>query len=333
MSTVTYLEAIVIGALQGVSELFPVSSLGHSVLLPALIGGRWAADLNVTARHSPYLAVLVAMHVATALGMMVYFRSDWVRLIGALGRSLRTRAINTPDQRLCWLLVVATIPVGIAGLALAAPLQTVLGKPVPSAIFLAVNGLVLYAVERAQRRPTRTGEEPAGGSVAPAGQPARATEAVDEAHTVDFSAQETMVMTEMAAERAADRRLARLSVREAVVIGAAQSFALLPGISRSGITIVAGLQRGLRHGDAARFAFLLATPVILAAGVLKIPELFSAANRAVLGPALAGSLLAGIAAYLSVRFLTSYFESRTLKPFALYCVLVGLGSLAVFVVR
>jgi undecaprenyl-diphosphatase len=326
MSTVTYLEAIVIGALQGVSELFPVSSLGHSVLLPALIGGRWATDLDVTAKHSPYLAVLVAMHVATALGMMTYFRKDWVRIIGALLTSARQRKIENSDQRLAWLLVVATIPVGTAGLALAGFLQTVLGKPIPSAIFLALNGVVLYAVELKQRAP----KAPSGAKGGPR-QPSVNTDAA--APTIDLSAQETMILTEVDPGRAADRRLARLSVREATLIGAAQSLALLPGISRSGVTIAAGLYRGLRHDLAARFAFLLATPVILAAGVLKVPELFSVANRPVLGPAMVGSLLAGVAAYFSTRFLTSYFESRTLKPFAVYCAVVGVGSLIIFAVR
>jgi undecaprenyl-diphosphatase len=312
VSTVTYVEAIVIGALQGVSELFPVSSLGHSVLLPALVGGRWATDLNITAVGSPYLAVLVAMHVATALGMLVYFRRDWIRLIRGLVSSLWTRRADQPEQRLALLLVLATIPVGLVGLALASLVQTVLGKPIPSAIFLAFNGVVLYAVERTQRHSTIP---------APSEQ------------TVDFASQPTMVMAAVDPEMAADRKLARLTVRTSVLIGASQSLALLPGISRSGITIATGLARGLRHDLAARFAFLLSSPVILAAGLLKVPELFEPANRPVLGPALAGSLVAGIAAYFSTRFLTAYFESRTLKPFALYCAVVGLASLAVFVLR
>jgi undecaprenyl-diphosphatase len=299
-----------------------VSSLGHSVLLPALIGGRWATDLDVTAKHSPYLAVLVAMHVATALGMMVYFRKDWVRIIGALLRSLRTRRVEGPEQRLAWLLVLATIPVGIAGLLLAGFLQTVLGKPVPSAVFLMLNGAVLWLVERRQRADRAAPPRPRTADPADADAP-----------TLDMSAQETMVIAELDPDREADRRLAGLSVREAMLIGGAQSLALLPGISRSGITIVAGLFRGLRHDLAARFAFLLATPVILAAGVLKMPELLEPANRAVLGPALVGSLLAGVAAYLSTRFLTSYFESRTLTPFAVYCAVVGAGSLAVLALR
>jgi undecaprenyl-diphosphatase len=323
MSTISYLEAIVIGALQGVSELFPVSSLGHSVLFPALVGGRWATDLSVVGTDSPYLAVLVAMHVATALALVVFFWSDWVRLVGALFGSIRRRSIRTPDERLVWLLVLATIPVGLAGLVLEHALRSTLGKPTPAGIFLALNGLVLYAAERMRR----------GGAAGPA-VAADVDADVDPGaptQVIDMSGQDTVVLSgladTLAAGSDADRRLARLSAREAVLIGATQILALLPGISRSGITIVGGLCRGLRHDDAARFAFLLSTPVILAAGVLKVPSLFTPQYHSVLGPALAGSLVAGGCAYLSVRFLTSYFETRTLKPFAIYCLAAGLGSL------
>jgi undecaprenyl-diphosphatase len=313
MSTINYLEAIVIGALQGVSELFPVSSLGHSVLFPALVGGRWATDLSMTGADSSYLAVLVAMHVATALALVVFFWTDWVRLIRALLGSVRRRSVRTPDERLVWLLLLATIPVGLAGLALEHALRSALGRPVPAAIFLALNGVVLYAAER-MRRPV----SPAGGPMAV--DPAAPTEVIAR---VDPAAPTQVI--DLADP--ADRRLAALSVREAVLIGATQILALLPGISRSGITIVGGLSRGLRHDDAARFAFLLSTPVILAAGVLKVPSLFAPRYHSVLGPALVGSLVAGVCAYVSVRFLTSYFETRTLKPFAVYCLVVGLGSL------
>lgn len=314
MSAVTYFEAIVVGALQGVSELFPVSSLGHSILLPAWIGGSWANDLSM-GKDSPYLAVLVAMHVATAIALVVFFRRDWVRILRGLWTSIRDREVSNSDQRLGWLLVLATIPVGIAGLLLESALRNFLGKPVPTAIFLALNGAVLLAVERfgKARRPA----------------PARVPVAAET--TIDFSAEETMPMRAVTLEEASDRRLAKLGVGEAVLIGAAQILALLPGISRSGITMVAGLRRGLDHEDAARFAFLLATPVILAAGVLKMPSLLTAENRPSLGPALAGSIVAGIAAYLAIRFLTSYFETRTLNPFAIYCVIAGVGSLIYFV--
>ena len=332
MSSINYFEAIVIGALQGVSELFPVSSLGHSVLFPALVGGRWAADLSMTGTDSPYLAVLVLMHVATALALVVFFWSDWVRLVGALLGSLRRCRVRTPDERLAWLLVLATIPVGLAGLVLEHALRTALGRPVPAALFLAMNGVVLYAAER-MRRPRPVA--PAGGAVEPppgdqldGGAPTQVIERVDPAaptQVINLSGAADTASSSRA--DSADRRLAALSVREAVLIGATQILALLPGISRSGITIVGGLARGLRHDDAARFAFLLSTPVILAAGVLKVPSLFAPEYHAVLGPALVGSLVAGVCAYVSVRFLTSYFETRTLTPFALYCVVVGLGSL------
>jgi undecaprenyl-diphosphatase len=314
MSAVTYFEAIVVGALQGVSELFPVSSLGHSILVPAWIGGSWANDLSM-GEGSPYLAVLVAMHVATALALILFFWRDWVRIIRGLGTSIRDRRVDEPDQRLAWLLILATIPVGIAGVLLDKVVQNDLGKPIPAAIFLILNGGVLYAAERfSQRKP-----EPAAVAV-------RRPE-----ETVDFSAEETMPMRAVTVEEASDRRLSRLGVGEAVLIGAAQVFALLPGVSRSGSTMVAGLRRGLDHEDAARFAFLLATPAILGAGLLKMPSLFKPENHASLGPAVAGSVVAFVAAYLSIRFLVSYFETRTLTPFAIYCVIAGVGSLIYFV--
>lgn len=319
MSGVTYIEAIVVGALQGVSELFPVSSLGHSILLPAWIGGQWQADLSIT-KDSPYLAVLVAMHVATALALVLFFRRDWVRLIGGLWTSIRYREVRSPEQRLAWLLILATIPVGIAGLLLESVLRDYLGKPIPSAIFLALNGGVLYAAEKFSKPKVV--------------EPVRVSRNEE---TIDFSAETTMIMNAIPAEplsedEQTDQRLARLGVGEAMLVGAAQILALLPGISRSGITMVAGLRRGLSHEDTARFAFLLATPVILAAGVLKMPSLFQPENRSSLGPALVGSLVAGVAAYIAVRFLTNYFESRTLTPFAIYCAVAGIGSLVFFAV-
>ncbi|NIH82307.1 undecaprenyl-diphosphatase [Amycolatopsis viridis] len=292
-----------------------MSSLGHSILIPAWVGGSWARDLSM-GKDSPYLAVLVAMHVATALALVVFYRRDWVRIVRGLWTSVRDREVVDADQRLAWLLVLATIPVGIAGLLLESALRDFLGKPVPTAIFLALNGVVLLAVERfarAGRRPVPAAPVPEASEI-----------------TRDFSAETTMPLRIVRAEVAADRRLARLGVGEAVLIGAAQILALFPGISRSGITMVAGLRRGLSHEDAARFAFLLATPVILAAGVLKMPSLFTAENHASLGPALVGSLVAGVAAYLALRFLTRYFETRTLTPFAIYCVVAGIGSLVYF---
>jgi undecaprenyl-diphosphatase len=308
MSAVTYVEAIVVGALQGVSELFPVSSLGHSILFPAWLGGQWKADLSV-GDNSPYLAVLVAMHVATALALVLFFRKDWIRIIVGLWTSIRQREVRTPDQRLAWLLVLATIPVGIAGLLLEQALRDFLGKPVPVAIFLTLNGGVLYAAERFGRT-----KKPAEAS----------------ADTIDFSAEETMIMRPISVEEITDQRLAKLSVKDAVLIGSAQVLALLPGISRSGSTMVAGMQKGLDRETSARFAFLLATPVIMAAGVLKLPSLFQPEYRASLGPAFVGSLVAGVASYISLKFLVRYFETRTLTPFAIYCVIAGISSLVFF---
>ena len=321
MSALTYPEMIVVGLLQGVSELFPVSSLGHSVLVPALIGGSWARDLNMSAPGSPYLDTLVAMHVATAAALVIFFWRDWVRIIGALITSLRTRRISNPDQRLAWLLVVATIPVGIAGLALDKVMREYLGKPVPAAMFLALNGVVLFTVERLHRR-----QRPAADGPGAASRYGNAEDATVVLPAVPAGAATTPVT----ADQASDARLSRLGWWEAVAVGACQILALLPGISRSGITIAGGLLRGLRHDDAARFAFLLATPVIAAAGLLKVPELARPEMHSAIGPAIAGSLVAGVGAYFSVRFLVRYFQTRTLTPFAIYCVVAGLGCLAYF---
>jgi undecaprenyl-diphosphatase len=295
-----------------VTELFPVSSLGHSVLLPAVIGGSWKRDLSVQAAESPYLAFIVGLHVATALALIAFFWRDWVRIVGGLLTSVRDRRVETPDQRLGWLLVLATIPVGLTGLLLEHTFRTVLSKPVPTALFLTLNGLVLLLGERLRR----------GASVSaatPVSPPSRAGGrlAVDEPTT----------------RTDPDATLARLPVGRSVLIGCAQIAALAPGISRSGVTMTAGLLRGLSHEDAARFSFLLATPVILAAGVLKLPDLFGPLGDGIHGQVLVGSLLSGIAAYLSVRFLTRYFESRSLRPFGIYCIVAGLASLVWVVAR
>jgi undecaprenyl-diphosphatase len=294
----SYVEALLVGAAQGVTELFPVSSLGHSILVPALLGGQWARDLDVSAPKSPYLAFLVGLHVATAAALLVFFWRDWLRVLDGFVSSARHRRIQTANERLAWLLVSATIPVGLAGLFLEKLFRTTLGKPIPAAAFLLINGIVLYAAEVLRRR---------------AADPVVA----DDAHTGE----------------AVDNRLAELPFGRGVLIGSAQILALLPGISRSGITIVAGLWRGLSHEDAARFSFLLATPVILAAGVYKIPELFGPLGAGIGGQVLAGSVASFVCAYLAVRYLTRYFETRTLTPFAIYCALFGAGSLAWLTLR
>jgi undecaprenyl-diphosphatase len=305
----TYPEAVVVGLTQGVTELFPVSSLGHSVLLPALLGGRWARDLSVSAPESPYLAFIVGLHVATAAALLVYFRADWARIIRGFLTSVSDRSVSTSDQRLAWLIVVATIPVGITGLALEHTFRTVLGKPVPAAIFLIANGFILYAGERLRRT------------------------APDYAYAASEVDGATLAMRQSEGDSDADGQLAAVGVRTALVVGSAQALALLPGVSRSGVSMVAGLVRGLDHEDAARFAFLLATPVILAAGVLKLPDLAGPLGAGIRGQVLVGSVASGLAAYAAVRWLTRWFTTRTLTPFAVYCVLAGAASLAILAAR
>jgi undecaprenyl-diphosphatase len=316
---ISYLQAVVIGLLQGVTELFPVSSLGHSVLVPAFIGGRWETlvtqSATSTSESSPYLAIIVALHVATALALIVFFRSDWVRIIRGFGRTLRPtiaarRLVTTDaDERLAWLLVIATIPVGITGLALEHTFRTLFAKPLAAAIFLTINGLILLAGEALRRRAPTDADGADGADDTPSAlAPQPATSATTPAIDVN---------------PAPPRRLATLHYGEAALIGFFQTFALLAGISRSGIAMVGGLARGLSHGDAARFSFLLATPVILAAGVLKLPSLAGPAGAHIHGQVLVGAAVAGLASYASVRWLTRYFRTRTLIPFAIYCLIAG----------
>lgn len=287
---ISYFQAIMIGLFQGVTELVPISSLGHSVLLPDLFGWHNLVKAQ-SADESFYLAFLVALHVATALALLVHFRATWVRIIRGFFTSARKRRVDTPDERLAWLLIVGTIPVGITGLALEHFLRTVFAKPAAAASFLIVNGVILLVGERLRRR--------------------------------------ALVTTVPVAEiEPAGRQLDTLELREAGVIGIAQTLALFAGISRSGITMVGGLLRGLNHEDAARFSFLLATPVIFAAGLYKIPDLAGPLGDGVRGQALAGGVAAFAAAYVALRFLERYFERRTLTPFAVYCFAFGAFSLA-----
>jgi undecaprenyl-diphosphatase len=351
VSQLSYVEAIVVGAFQGFSELFPISSLGHSVLVPALVGGRWARDLNVSAPESPYLAFIVGLHVATAAALLVFFWRDWLLIIGGFFSSIRRREITEPYQRLAWLIVIATIPVGITGLLLEHTFRTTLGRPIPAAAFLIVNGVILAAGERLRRHDLAPA--PAGSGETSTGHPDR-PDAVGALTMGDIARTRAArggavrggavrggrdgrdgdaAGLEVEAGAASDRRLAGLSVVAAVVIGSAQILALLPGISRSGATMVTGLVRGLSHEDAARFSFLLATPVIFAAGVLKIPDLFGPQGNGIHGQVLAGSVASFITAYLSVKFLTRYFRTRTLTPFAIYSLLLGLVSLAWLTLR
>jgi len=273
----TFTQALVLALLQGVSELFPVSSLGHTILVPALL--QWH---NVDRSAPSFLAFVVVLHLGTALALVLFYRREWAAIVRALLHSVvRGRLGDDREERIGWRLVVATIPVGIAGIVLEAPVRRLFGSAGPAAFFLLVNGLVMFAGEALRRRQqARTGR--------------------------------------------ADRPIEALSYPASLAIGVAQSFALLPGISRSGISMVAGLLFDLDHEQAARFSFLLATPVILAAALLEMPKLFAPQAQVVLVQAVAGGIAAGVAAYLSVAFLTRYFKSNDLRPFGWYCVVVGI---------
>jgi undecaprenyl pyrophosphate phosphatase UppP len=507
----TYLQAVVTGLVQGVTELFPVSSLGHNVLLPALIGGSWAKTLNVSATGSPYLAFIVGLHVATAVAMIAFFWRDWVRIVRGFCSSIGQRRIATPDQRLAWMIILGTIPVGIVGVVLQKEVTKVLAKPELAAAFLAINGVILLVSERMRRtreargagptdvaaagprpafdgpaggpgygpaggpgygpaagppqgyqqqprqqqwqgppdprygrddwqqpqnrsgngnggprsggdgqggqygqygrdqygrgqdqygrdqhgqgqdqygrdqygRDQRGGQQPQqpqqpsggagherrpeygqeqwGGQQAPGADP-RARQGGDPRGGWDprdprdrrdqraprgarqqsggrhggpagrARAAASDAGTDPAV--AADRRLSTITLGRAVTIGAAQILALCPGISRDGIVTVAGMGRGLRREDAVRFSFLLSAPVILAAGALKVHDLTGPASKGMHGPIIVGSLIAGIGAYVSIRFLTRYFsEDKSLNPFGFYCIIAGLGSLAYLVLK
>jgi undecaprenyl-diphosphatase len=281
LALVSYGQAVLLGLLQGFSELFPISSLGHSVILPRLLG--WDIHQN----DDFFVTFLVATHLATALVLLGFFWRDWVRILRGLGRSLRNREIGADsDARLGWLLVVGTVPAGLLGLLLEHALRDLFASGRSAAFFLIANGVMLYGAERLRRR-------------APVAQ------------TADGS----------------DERIARqVSWRGALAIGAAQAVALVPGFSRSGATMAGGLAAGLSNEDAARFAFLLATPIIGAAAILKLPDLFGASGDGVRGPALVGAVCSAATAYLAVRFLMRYFETNRLTPFAAYCVAAGVAA-------
>jgi undecaprenyl-diphosphatase len=354
MPHLTYLEAAVVGLIQGVTELFPVSSLGHNVLLPALIGGSWATDLNVAASESPYLAFIVGLHVATAIALMIYFWRDWIRIIGGFFSSIRDREVKTVDQKMAWMIILATIPVGLVGLAFEHEFRVLFGKPIRAAIFLLINGLILYAGERFRTRKSLAADEEIAAEADTAGRavPGRTASAVTVSSATTFrtaapastsgptvprpaqpgtamhaSGQRAARQLEATRAVQADTRLVQIGSWQGLVIGSAQILALLAGISRDGVTMVAGMFRGLSRQDAARFSFLLATPVILAAGVLKLGDLTGHLGNGIHGQVLVGSILSGVGAYVSVRFLMKYFTTRTLTPFAIYCVVVGLGSI------
>ncbi|PZR66266.1 MAG: undecaprenyl-diphosphatase [Solirubrobacterales bacterium] len=286
---VSTFQAIVLGILQGASELFPISSLGHTVLFPNLFGWHTLVAWQ-SQSESPWLAFVVMLHVGSAIGLLIYFWRDWVDIVRAFFRTLATRRIETPTERLAWLIIAASIPVGLLGIAFEHPVRVALAKPITAAIFLVLNGIMLMGAERLRRRAevralaAREGRNAAGG-----------------------------------------RRLDTLQYREAGVIGVAQATALIPGISRDGVVMAAGLQRGLDNSDAGRLGFLLATPIILAAGLFKLPDLLGHLGDGIRGQAVVAAAVAAVTAVFTVAWLVRYFKSRTLTPFAAYCLLFGVA--------
>jgi len=291
---ITYFQAIILGILQGITELFPISSLGHSVVLAWLFN--WHTILaDQSKAESFFLSFLVILHVATALALLIFYRHTWVRIVKGFFRSVKLRKVDTPDGRLAWLLIYATIPAALTGLIFEHALRTQFAKPISAIILLFVNGCILLVGDRYMKQ-----------------------------HKLKPSAQK---------EDTVDNVSGTLTGKRAVLIGTAQIAALFAGISRSGVTIVSGLYSGLNYEDAARFSFLLATPIILGAGLYKLPDFFSNLDAGVRGQILVGGLAAGISAYIAVRFLDKYFAKKTLRPFALYCIIASVSMLALGLVR
>ena len=279
-------QSLVLGLLQGVTELFPISSLGHTVILPSLF--KWRID-----QYDPaFLTFIVVTHLATALVLLGFFWDDWVKIIAGILRSLQRRSIDVEDTyaRIGWLLVVSSIPVGLLGILFEKSLSALFAVPLYAGIFLAANGILLYATEMLLRRRPKL-----------------------EKHSYE--------------------RVARMTWTDAVKVGLMQCLALLPGFSRTGASLAGSLVVGLSHEDAARYAFLLATPIIFAAAVLKIPELTLSGAPLSLAPFAVGAVASAAGAYVSVRYLTAYFKTRTLIPFAWYCLAAGLFAVAFSLLR
>lgn len=270
------------GLLQGASELFPVSSLGHAVLVPSLL--HWSFKQS----DESFLPFLVLLHLGTATALLVLYRNQWVEIIRGFFTAALAGRMGNDSERLAMLLLVGTIPAAVLGVFLENRIKALFASPYAAAGFLVANGILMLGFELVRRRRERG-----------------ASREEQESH---FAQAE------------------RISFRAAAIVGACQALAFLPGISRSGITIGGGLVAGLRHEEAARFSFLLAAPVILGAGIVEVPQLFS--GRVPLGEYVLGAVLAGIAAYASARFLLRYFRSGRLDPYGVYCIAAGLVSLA-----
>ena len=277
----SYFQSVLTGILQGISELFPISSLGHSVLVPAWIGGSWERFLtNETAGESPYLLMIIALHVASSLTLIWFFRERWILLVRAFFSSFAKRAKReklTTTEELIWKILLATIPVGVLGVLFQDQVGQLFSDPFAVGGFLFLNGLLLAGIEIFKKQ--------------------RIKKELSNSDEIGNS--------------------------QALLIGVAQSAALFPGVSRFGITMSAGLARGLSHSAASDFAFLIATPVIFGAGILKLPKLFNPEISHILGPVIVGSVVSAICTYLSIAFLVKWFKTHTLFPFAVYCLIVG----------
>ena len=283
----TYAQAVILGFIQGVTELFPISSLGHAILVPAWIGGSFAQFISE--ENKAYLLITIAMHLASSIALFIIFRRRWFGLIKGTFAAITTRNYQTTPFRVLGYIVIATIPVGALGIIFGDYFQSIFGKPVYSAAFLTINGLLLIGAERLSRR--------------------------DIAH--EFRDSDAEIDN-------------RVNARTAVAIGFGQSLALFAGISRFGITMSAGLLRKLSHSVASDFAFLLSFPVIVGAAIVKLPELFTTDAKQLLSQILLGSIVSFIATYFSVTFLVRWFKTRTLYPFAIYCLFIGIASLVRF---
>jgi undecaprenyl-diphosphatase len=284
---VTLAQALFMGLLQGASELFPVSSLGHAVIVPTLL--HWSFKQS----DPSFVPFLVLLHLGTAGALLVLYRDQWIVIIRGFFTAALRGEMRTDAERLAMLLLVGTIPAATLGVFLESRIKTLFASPYEAAGFLVINGVLMLGFEQLRRRAERRAASSAASRVE------------QEAH---FAQAE------------------RISFRAAALVGACQGLAFLPGISRSGVTIGGGLIAGLRHEEAARFSFLLATPVILGAGIVEVPQLFS--SGVPVGEYVAAAVLSGLAAYASARFLLRYFRSGRLDPYGWYCIAAGLISLA-----
>ena len=284
----TYGQAVLIGFIQGITELFPISSLGHAILIPAWIGGSFGEFISE--ENEAYLLITIAMHLASSVALFLVFRKRWIRLIYGTVQAVVSKNFQSTSFRVLSYIVIATIPVGILGLAFGDYFQSIFGKPQYSALFLTLNGLLLITAERLSRRDITTELQDSDAEI--------------------------------------DRRV---NAKTAVAIGFGQSLALFAGISRFGVTMSAGLLRKLNHSVASDFAFLLSLPVIVGASIIKLPELFTTSANELLGQILLGSVISFIATYISVTFLVRWFKTKTLYPFAIYCLVFGMFSFARFI--